>query len=404
MSIGARVFVFLLFLALGATFVAETALLAWEFHGAQWLTLAAHDSHLFLFFPTLGLVALAAFYLPSCALVDMYWRHVKLGRLRFLVGFAVLAVAAYLVGTALAASPFHSVWDLSPATLARDKSEPAGCGSAAKPCERLALIEAVRNASEVSRSRLGLREFVRNCEAEPLIEGSPSAERKRFCFASTPLSDAPRLSTDVECCQAQERFKTAISRLYEPPENRSLTGEVHALLLPFKVFFLLVLLAISILLALRHDSVTRHYPDRIASIEVGVLVGAVAMIFFPLMSQAFVQTADALYGVRQGAGFKPIVAFMSFAFGAWALLLVLFFFRRHSPETELAVKLAGVVVSTIAVVKFDLIISILNRFLGAGAEPISVLALIVLAIASVLILLSPFARRAIIGADKDDAA
>jgi hypothetical protein len=177
---------------------------------------------------------------------------------------------------------------------------------------------------------------------------------------------------------------------------------VHDWLLPLKVFFLLVLLAISILLAIRHDGVMRHYPSLIGRIEVGVLVGAIAMIFFPLMSQAFVHTTDALYGVRQDTGFKPIVTFMSFAFGAWALLLVLFFFRRHNPEVELAVKLAGVAASTIAVVKYDLIVALFVRFLGSGAGEVSVALLVGLALLAVLVLLSPLARRALVGADKSD--
>jgi hypothetical protein len=403
MTIGARLFVLVLYTIIGASFVAETALLANEFRDSEWLTLAAHDSHLFLFFPTLGLVALAAFYLPSCAFVDMYWRHLKLGRLRFLAGLAVLAAFSYWVGAGLAASPYRSVWDLSPKVLAGDKSEPQGCGTAQRPCERVALLEGVTNLARVAHARLGLRDFVRTCESEPLLEAEPMSERKRFCFASTPLSATPRLSSDAECCRAQQRYQQAIVRLYEAPENRSLTSRVHDLLLPLKVFFMFVLLAISVLLAVRHDGVMRHYPAQIASIEVGVLVGALVMVFFPLMSQAFVQTADVLYGVQQDTGFKPIVTLMSFAFGAWALLLALFFFRRHNPEVELAVKLAGVVASTVAVVKFDLIVDLFVRFLGSGADEVSIGILAVLAVLAVVVLLSPLARRLIVGGETSPA-
>lgn len=404
MATGTRVIVFLVFAILAASFVAETLLLASEFEDAEWFTLATHDSHLFVFFPTLGLVALAAFYLPSCAFLDMYWRHIRLGRQRFLAGIILLAAVAYWIGAGLAASPYRSVWDVAPETLLADKSEPPGCGSAARPCERVALLEAVTSVRDVARARLGLKEFVRACEPEPLIESEAAVERRRFCFASTPLAASPRLSTDAECCRAQERFEHTIMRLYEAGEaQHSLTGQVHAWLLPLKVFFMLLLLAISFLLAIRHDGVTRHYPDHINRIEVGVLVGAIAMIFFPLMSQAFVQTADALYGVRQEAGFKPIVPFMSFAFGAWALLLLLFFFRRHNPEMELAAKLAGVVASTIAVVKYDLIVALFVRFLGSGADALSVTLLAAFAIFAVLVLLSPRARRVIVGADRDAA-
>ncbi len=43
----------------------------------------------------------------------------------------------------LAANPHRSVWDIKPATLTTDKSEPAGCGGEGRPCERIALIEGV---------------------------------------------------------------------------------------------------------------------------------------------------------------------------------------------------------------------------------------------------------------------
>lgn len=399
MSLGARVFVFVVYFLLALSFVAQTALLFWEFGPEKALIFATFDSHLFLFFPTLGLVALAAFYLPSCAFVDMYWRHVSFGRLRFLVGLIIVGAAAVYIALGLSANPHRSVWDIKPATLMADKSEPAGCGDASKPCERIALIEGVTNLSEVSRRRIGVREFYRSCQAEPLIEAGTAEETKRFCFASTPLSEAPRLSTDAECCRAQQRFQSTIDRLYVDPTQQSITGRIHKLLLPAKVFFLFLLLAISVLLTLRHTGVKRHYPDRISRIEVSVLVGAAAMIFFPLMSQAYVQSADALFGVQQKGGFRSIVTLMSFLFGAWAMLLLLFSFRQHDQDLELAAKLAGVAASTIAVFKYDLLVSIIVRYLGSGADTLAVAVLIGLALLAVVVLMSPFARRVFIGSD-----
>ena len=142
-----------------------------------------------------------------------------------------------------------------------------------------------------------------------------------------------------------------------------------------------------------------YYPKDIGRIDVGVVVGAVAMIFFPLMSQAFVETADALYGTLQNEGFKPIVPFMSFAFGAWALLLLMFFYRRHDREVEFAGKIAGLLASAIAVVKYDLIVALVSRFLGSGAGTASIVLLAFLSLIGVVVLLSPIARRVI--ADED---
>lgn len=393
MLAGSRVFVLVLFTILGLSFIAETAVLISEFADAGWFMFLTHDSHLFLFFPTFGIVALAAFSTPAAAFVDMYWRHVALGRLRFTIGFLALAALSWFLAVSLSESPLKAMWHVAPGVLLADKSEPQGCGGPEMPCERLALLEAAANVSTVSHARMGLAVFERECPFAPLLEAEPATERKRFCFASTPLTDKPHLSGDAECCKAQERLQKSIIDLHEPEAQRSLTGKVHDAVLPLKVFFLLMLFVMSILLAVRHDGVTRHYPEHIARIELGVLVGAIAMVFFPLMSQAFAETANVLYGVNQRAGFKPIVPYMSFAFGAWALLLLLFFYHRHNQQMEVASKLAGVAASAIAVVKYDLLVALVVRFLGSGADAASIAVLILLALVSVMVLLSRSAVR-----------
>ena len=50
-------------------------------------------------------------------------------------------------------------------------------------------------------------------------------------------------------------------------------------LLPLKVVFLLTLLVVGLLLALRYEAINRHYPEFMRRIEVGVIVGAVAMMY-----------------------------------------------------------------------------------------------------------------------------
>lgn len=394
MLFGSRAFVVLVYFLLGLSFIAETAVLAYEFRDHDWFTIASHDSHLFLFFPILGTLALAAFYVPSCVFVDMYWRYIKLGRLRFGIGFLVLAAVAYLVGDALNSSQNRSVWEIAPATLQKDRSEPAGCGGQGRPCERIAMLEALSNVRQVSQTRLALKDFVRECAPDPLLEANRERpERKRFCFASTPLTAEPRLTSDRECCESQNLFMSRINALQAKPEQRSLTGYIHAVLLPLKIFFLLVLLAIGVLLVMRNENVSRHYAPMLPRIEFGVLVGTLAMIFFPLMSQAYVLTTDALYGTRQVGGFKPIVPLMSFCFGAWGLLLLLFFYRRRDRQVEMIGKMAGVLASAVAVVKYDLLIAFVGRVVGAGASLYTVGILTLFAVVAGLSLLVPLWRQ-----------
>ncbi len=403
MATSARAFVAIVFGLLAVAFVAETVVLVVEFRDAHWLAFATQDSHTFLFFPTLGILALAAFYLPAAALTDLYWRHERWGKLQFAAVLATVAYLAASVAVGFDASRFRSVWEIKPGALAADTREPVGCGTPDGPvCERMAILEAIGNVEQVSRSRLGLSDFIRSCAADRLMEPPPEPERKRFCFAATPLDERPLLTSTEDCCRAQDRYQERIGALANDGGGRSLTGTVHSLVLPFKVFFLIVLGVISVGLALRHESLSRRYPDCIGRIDAGVVVGAAAMIFFPVMSQAFVETADALYGTAQNEGFKPIVPFMSFGFGAWALLLLLFFYRRHDREVELAGKALGVLASAVAFVKYDLIVALINRFVGSGAGSDAILFLVLLTAAG-FVALRTLGRRMPNGQDRTTA-
>jgi hypothetical protein len=385
-GIVARIFVFLVYLSLGLSFLATTAVLAHEFWNFGWFDFITTDSHLFLFFPTLGIVALIAFYTPSSALADLYWQHVPLGKLRFTIGILLLGAFSYLIAADLLASPKRSAWEIAPAALKEDGGDPPGCALAAGgSCQRLPILQALKNLRQVSQTHLGLAEFIRDCDRDVLLEGTSSPESKRFCFASTPLSPSPPLQTDADCCRAQERLSTAVSAQVAHQERRSLTGKVHAWLLPFKVFFLLVLLAISILLVLRHEAIERHYKGNLARIEFGVIVGTTAALFFPFMSQAFVQSAEALYGIAGRGTFSRIAPLMSLAFGAWTLLMVFFFYRRRDKEVEALGKMGSAAAGVLAVLQYTILTAIFVRALGSGADAYSIIVLLTACIIAVIV-------------------
>lgn len=398
---GARVFVLMIFGLLGASFIASTATLAHEFRDAQWIDFLTLDSHLFLFFPTFGIVALAAFYLPACAFVDLYWRHVRFGRVRFVIGLAVLTGLSVLIASFILASPKRSGWDVAPQTLLADRGEPANCGlpgSTAGVCQRMPYLEALNNLRKVSRGRIGLADFARDCRVDPLVEKTPDTSG-RFCFASTPLSVKPVLQTDAECCQAQARLEGFVNASFAQPERRSLTHQVHSWLLPLKILFLLILLAISLLLAVRFRSVETHYRRQIGRIERGLVIGAAAAMFFPFMSQGFLESTGALVGVNARGTFSTIVPILSIVFGAWLLLIVFYFYRRRDKQLELIGKLGGAVAGAFAAMKYNIIASIFVRFLGSGASLYMIGALIALSVAALVAVAWP--SKAL--ADLDDA-
>jgi hypothetical protein len=385
-SVWSRAFVFAVFFVLAVAFAATTAVLAYEFWDSNWFDLATMDGHLFIFFPTLGIVALFAFYVPSAALVDFYCRHVPFGRLRFAAGSLILCGLSFLIAMSLLASPKRSIWEIAPSILTSDQGEGATCAEG-DVCERLPMLTALQGLRAVSQSRWGLGDFVRSCDRDEFLESTTGPERKRFCFASTRLTLSPQLQGDAECCRAQQRLSTAISENFSHPDRRSLTSKAHALTLPMKVFFLLVLLTISILLVTWHRGMEANYRASARRIEFSVIVGTAAVLFFPFMSQAFVESVSALYGLTGRGTFSIITPVLSLAFGIWTLLMVFFFYRRRDKDLEAVGKMGSAIAAALAVLKYGVVAAVFTRLLGSGASMASIGGLVVICVAAIIVLL-----------------
>jgi hypothetical protein len=399
MFVGVRIFIILVFLVIGLSVLATTGTLIYEFWDSDWLALATFYSHLFIFFPIFGIVTLVGFYAPACAFLDMYWRYVPLGRFRFVVGFVTVALLSYVIALQLRAGPERSVFEIRPEVLAADKGEPANC-ELQGACERLPVITAVENVRRVSQTRIGLSDLARNCTPDPLKGVAGGAqEQPRYCFASTPLPVGSnkttnlRLTTDTECCQAQGRLVAAVNAMHDDPAQRSLTGVVHNLTLPFKIFFMLMLFTISIMLAFRRKALEQHYAPYLDGIERGVLIGAAAMVIFPVMTHAFLQAAALLYGAGPLGGFRATAPLFSLAFGAWALLLLFYFYGRRDKEIQGLARIGGVIGGAVAIVKYEQIIDFLVRLIGSGAGYVSLAVLGLVALCGILVLLRQTTRE-----------
>lgn len=390
MHIAARWFVFLVFLVLGASYLATTGLLMWEFRRHEWLALLTMDSHLFVFFPTLGIVALFAFYLPACAFVDLYWYHMgRSGPWRFLAGLVVVALASWGISQMLLDTPSRAIFEISPAALEADAGAPSGCATGDADCTRLPILESVRTLRQVSTQRIGLSKLIRDCNPDPLIERTAEQSLKRICIANTRYSANPRLVDDATCCTAQRHHLEAVQRLYAEKEDRSITGLWHARLLPLKIFLLLVLLAMSALLAFWSERVTRQYRAKLFEIEVGVVIGVVAVLFFPLMSQAFLQSFTAMAGKAGEGYFSAIVPMITIGVVLWAALLVFFFFRSHrDKELQMIGRMAGFGAGAFALIKIDELVSILVRIMGSGASTTALALLVAFSFVLIFIMAS----------------
>ena len=403
MMAGTRIFVIFVFSVIGVAFLAMPAALIYEFGGANpldpnadWLALATLYSHHFLFFPVLGIFTLVAFYIPACVFVDMYWRVVRFGRVRFILGALALAGISYQVADWLQDGT-PAIWQLTLAALQKDAGSPEICGpyqsrasGACTNCSvaqqqpqtvcrsRQPLLKSLRDLREVSRNSIGLAPFARVCQHSPLFEAPPEQGALRYCFVSGTLTNAET------CCAAQKDFNAALGELYAAPANRSILDLAHRLTLPVFVFFMLMLLTSGGLLVARRMAVDTYYADWVIRLERGVILGALAMLIWPLANHAFAASSAVLYGTEARSTYVALAPFFSALFGVWALMILFYFYRKAERDAEGAGKAFGVIASVLTVLNYSAIVSYAERFIGAGAgwEALLILPALVLLAAS----------------------
>ena len=374
MSAGARIFVAVNFIILALSFIATTAALYYEFGlvekfgadvGTDWTALAAYYSHLFVFFPTFGVLALIALYVPASILVDLYWKYVPNGKVRFMIGYMVAILLSLIAGSVIGSGgALKSMFEIKPAVLEMDQGEPAGCAHAGGVCERAPVVNSLASVRKEAKKRAGMSKFVRDCSPDPLIGDHPERKARRYCFATQSLIDAE------SCCKAQARFSQALSSMYEDEGNRALTGLIHRYLLPFKVFFLLLVFTIALLLVVRHKTLEAHYEPYLGKLQRGVLIGAAAMLVWPLMNLAFLQSSGLLYGTAHASVYRDVSPLILAAYVLWALLLVFYFFKSYDQadkDFESMGRMAGVVGSLVAAANYQTIIDYAVRVAGSGA-------------------------------------
>jgi len=392
MTIAIRLFVGIVFMLLAAAFVGLSAVMVNEFRETDWFALAAFDSQLFLFFPLFGVMTLIAFYQPAYVLLDIYWYQVRGGRWIVTIALLVLAGLAPLVATALA-SKAKALWDLQPHVLRDDRGQPEGCydgdrrqaGELPTPdnpggCERLPFNAALENLRSVSRSRLGMSAFIRNCRPDPLLAIPPRQLEKRYCFANN------KMQTAAQCCAAQQLFIDAIGAHTSQQAESSQTRKWYYRLLSFHVFFLLLIFGIGISLVLRGKFLDSEKYDRVrGAVESRILAGAILMLFWPLLNHTFLQSADVLYGNVTKSTFRIIAPVFTAIFCLWALMLLFFFFRAFPETIKKVGQMAGIIGSAVAFIKFDEIVGALSRLVGSGSDQASI-AMVVLVVGGIILL------------------
>jgi hypothetical protein len=378
---GARIFVAVLFLMLGASFLASTGLLIREFQETEWASMVVAHSHLFFFYPVLGILALAAFYLPAVIFTDFYWRHLPYGKLRYLIGAVVVAGLSIGVCKLLDAEP-RALWEVSPSALVADKGDPRGCGASGTQCRRAPALAALADLRKEGQGRLGLSKFARSCLLDPMLEAPDEMVKERHCFA------AGRKLNGTACCQAQRELRNEMTRLQAT--QRSLSGIYDQMIfLPLKVFFILIVVLIAALLAKWRDRIDQHYGELVPPIERGVIIGAFAMLFWPIMDYGYQQTANVLFG-RWDAGAQLR---LSLVIVPWALLLLFYFLRRLGKQGEMIGQIAGVVTAAVAVLRYEDLNDWAVRLLGIGTNMWIMGVMVALAVIGFVALVKPLGGK-----------
>jgi hypothetical protein len=210
-----------------------------------------------------------------------------------------------------------------------------------------------------------------------MLEEPDEMAKQRYCFA------AGRKLGGLECCAAQKLFSAEVSRLQVA--RPSLSGIYdQTIFLPLKVFFVLIVVLIAGLLAFRRVELDKHYPELVPPIERGVIIGAFAMLFWPIMDYGYQQTANVLYGRFQGLQLR-----YSLVIVPWALLLLFYFLRRLGKRGEMIGQIAGVVTAAVAVLRYEDLNDWAVRLLGVGTSRWIIGVLVVLAVAGFVALVRP---------------
>lgn len=362
-SIGARVFATTVFVVLGLSFLVDTAFMAWEFGPDLRVPIAAFHPQLFLFFPTAGLVALAAFWRAACVVTDAYWRRVRLGKIIFVFAILLGMAGTYVIDDSFRSGASRVWWEVSPDLLRADTGEPAGC--APGECRRAPVIAAHQAVRAASRERGGLLEYAIDCRDDAVASFNVGeVQGPLYCFA------AGEEMSPADCCAARQRLLDAVQELHR--ESPSMLSLVHRITLPLKLFFLFILLGLGVMLVRRRKLLERHYSSYMDEVERNAPLGALAMLVWPAMNQAFTQSWDTLFGVAEAGSYRVFAPLYMLAFGGWALVILFYYFRRYPDTLEMFAKVFGVALAAIGVVRYDDIIAYVNGFLGAGADVVSI--------------------------------
>lgn len=357
----AKLVVSVVFAGMYAAFLVETGTLLVEFGPHRLATrLATLDAHNFIFFPVAGLLVLAAFWKPAVLLADAMAR----GKLRFgrPVLAALLLISVFCAGavaTSFDDTGARSLFEIKPEVLAADEGDDM----------RAPIAPTLTKLHILASFDDGLQPYTARCDAE-WLQFSSTADEVKFCLP------AGRDMSVEDCCASKRAFRQTLSTFYD--QAPSSLSTVHRLVLPVKVFFLILLLLVGVLLVRYRKGLRETYGGTVDDITLGLAIGGGVMLVWPLMNASYLETTALLTGDGSSSAYTVFAPLTTLGFGVWAMLLLFFHLRSYPSQVEYAAKIGGFVVAAIGVFRYEDIIGYLTKTLGIGG---GVVAIVVFAVA-----------------------
>lgn len=333
-----------IFVIMATAFIADTAVLAVEFSGIfrsgesagqqenLSTLLASFYGHNYIYFPTLGLLALAMFYRPTVMVFDWYYNAGAVSR-NVIVGFlSAMLLSAIAAAVVLSLGEQRALFEIKPSIL--QSAQPvnktcliyndratAATAQGASPsdafvreidCSLLPPKDVLRLLKlEIRDSDRSFADMTVSCrqpspislallnDARSQLEGdtqratadvmtlTPSGERK-YCFLTNSVTD------QLSCCASKGLFQAQINEL--ATQHRSVSFYVQKMALPIKAMYLVFFLGVGLLLAARTQLMSEQMKDEMPFVEIRMAIGSLLLLVWPVVNYTFTKQYDVLFG------------------------------------------------------------------------------------------------------------
>ncbi len=360
-------------------FIGETVMLFWEFGFQPGLTMATFAPQQFVFFPTLGVVAVLFFRDAAVLAVESAFSRITPAIAGLAVAVITVVGTGFMVGQFRGEGSDRSWWEVSLPALLEDHGGPI-CQPNDETCgerDTLSVISAHLRMGPAVREGLDLSEHVDTEQASTVLNDYLALSQLLpattvYCVASG------RLETVDACRTSQIELHHRINDLYAIEGNQSKLGRAHEYFLTAKTAFLFYIFGLGIFILSNHERMREVCGARIIPACKTLPVGALAMVIWPVLNQAYVMTNRAMFGIDRGTGyveFAPI--YVAFTI-VWAASIMLFFLRLNRANAAMWTQVGTLSVTGLTVLQFDVIVRQANRIVGAGAEPAYLIAGVIL--------------------------